>query len=177
MNSNGSLLRSALALLAGIATDILGSLICGIAIGMVLGILLLIQGVPPAELVERMESPSVLVLGGIVGYGFSMLGGYVAARLARRSELLHGGLNAALATLIGWTIPLANPIPVWIRVLMSLLTIPVGIFGGWIALAERRRSERWHAERLRAFAEDEAQHQAAEAARSGYRAADFDREL
>jgi hypothetical protein len=177
MKSNGSILRSALALLAGIAADIIGSLIGGIAVGILMSIFLLIQGVPLAELVERLERPSVLVIGGIVGFSFTMLGGYVAARLARRSELLHGGSNAALATLVAWTIPTGSSFPVWLRILMSLATIPIGIFGGWIALAERRRSERWHGERLRAFAEDEKKHEAAEAARSGFRAADRDREL
>ena len=177
MTSNGSLLRSALALLAGIAADILGSLIGGVAVGILMGIFLVVQGVPPAEMVERLEAPTALVLGGIVGYCFTMIGGYVAARLARRAELLHGGLSAALATLVGWTIPLSNPIPIRLRILLSLLTIPIGVLGGWIALAERRRSERWHAERLRAYAEDEKRHEAEDAARGGYRAVDRDREL
>jgi MFS family permease len=182
MSSNGSLLRSGLALFAGIAADIIGSLICVVAVDILLIVFLMLQGVPGQELQQRLESLSVRVITSFVGFAFTMIGAYVAARIARRSELFHGALNAGLATAVGWTFLPMNPDPIWLRIVLSLLTIPIGVFGGWIALAERRRSERWHEERLRTYSEDEAKYQAEEtarieAARSGYRAADLDREL
>ena len=69
MKTNGGLLRSALALLAGIAADIIGSLIGGIAVGILMSIFLLVQGVLRRRARSSVSrGPRVLVIGGIVGF-------------------------------------------------------------------------------------------------------------
>src|SRR5947209_4459351 len=154
MNPNGSNLRSALALLAGSVTDIAGSMVGGIVVGIVLAIVLMFQGVPPAEIGARLEGPTGLVPGFIVGFCFTMIGAYVAARLARRAELLHGGVNAILASLLSRLLPFSTTLPPWLQIAFFVVNIPVGVLGGWIALTERHRRERWQTDRLQALLDD-----------------------
>src|SRR5574340_1546624 len=47
-------------------------------------------GIPQDEVISRMKTLSGLLLSLMLGLGCTALGGYVAARMARKSEILHG---------------------------------------------------------------------------------------
>jgi hypothetical protein len=46
------------------------------------------------------DEPAMFALGLIVGLGFSVLGGYVCGRIARRSEYRLAGIQAVLSVLL-----------------------------------------------------------------------------
>ena len=49
-------------------------------------------GLSEDEVMRRMKSASGLLLGLIIGLGFTVLGGYIAGRMARSAERMHGAL-------------------------------------------------------------------------------------
>ena len=64
------------ALVLGVLTDIGCSLIVGFAL-----------------------SPMVLVPSMIIGFGFTILGGFVAGRVSKKSEVIHGGIVGFIAVI------------------------------------------------------------------------------
>jgi hypothetical protein len=96
------------------------------------------QGLSQDEVVARMKTPSGLLLNLIIGLGCTCLGAYVAGRIARRSEVLHGGLVAgagmALALLLH-----ESGLPGWYDILGFAGMLPSGMLGGHIA-RQRRKS-------------------------------------
>ena len=73
------------------------------------------------------------------GTFFSVLAGYVAARMAGRAPLLHGTLSSAAclgSDLLGLTTLMTYPL--WLAALGVFLSPLAGFTGGWIAsLAQR----------------------------------------
>ena len=93
-------------------------------------------GIPQEEAMNRMKSLSGMLLGLIIGLGCTMLGGYVAGRMAKKSELLHGALVAA----IGMTLALLfqeKGLPLWYDIAGFLGMLPAGIAGGYLARQRR----------------------------------------
>src|SRR5438874_536960 len=75
------------AVLLGALVDIAGTCVLALGAGMVIGVVLLSQGTPPNQLENRAnefaQEPAVLL--GSLGLGmvFTVLGGYVAGRIAK----------------------------------------------------------------------------------------------
>jgi hypothetical protein len=93
------------AIALGLATDIGGTLVATV-------ILALIYGVGARRLRRQARGHRrdhagfgdrlvVLLCPSLVGLGFSVLGGYVCARIVRRSELKLGAILAAMSALLG----------------------------------------------------------------------------
>jgi hypothetical protein len=83
-------------------------------------------------------SPGLYTTSLLVGSVCSVLGGYVAAHIARRRELLHGALSAVLCVGFGlwaWRDVAASGVGVWEHVAYAVLSPSLGAFGG----AVRRR--------------------------------------
>jgi peptidoglycan/LPS O-acetylase OafA/YrhL len=89
-----------------------------------------ISGQPPHQ-----AAPMPIMLGSIAfGMVFALIGGYVAARLARRRPLAHGVAVAAVLAL-GATISLLSTLgkgAVWSQVAALVLMVPCAVFGGWL---------------------------------------------
>src|ERR1700693_5364149 len=89
-----------------------------------------ISGQPPHQ-----AAPMPIMLGSIVfGMAFALLGGYVAARLARRRPLAHGVAVAAVLAL-GATISLLSTLgkgAVWSQVAALVLMAPCAVLGSWL---------------------------------------------
>ncbi len=98
---------------------------------------LLSTGITEDEFMARMKSTNGMLLGLILGPGCTVLGAYVAGRIAKRAERLHGALVGAAGMLVA-LIFRDSGIPVWFDVAGFALMLPAGIAGGHIA-AQRRK--------------------------------------
>ena len=94
-----------------------------------------LSGRDPAAL----QPPSFVVLSVLYGMFFAALGGYIAAAIARRNELLHAGIVAGVLALLAGFSMVAQPgqASVWSQVAAVGLMAPSALGGG---LARRRRS-------------------------------------
>jgi hypothetical protein len=75
-----------------------------------------------------------------VGMGCSVLGGYVAARLAKRHELLNGTLASILCVLLGIYAATSgkDPHPMLVQVLLVVISPALSLFGGYLRLRQKR---------------------------------------
>src|SRR5450432_3357268 len=93
-----------------------------------------ISGQPPHQ-----AAPIPIMLGSIAfGMAFALLGGYVAAWLARRRPVAHGVAVAAVLAL-GAVISLLSALgkgAVWSQASALALMAPCAVFGGWLRLRQ-----------------------------------------
>ena len=76
----------------------------------------------------------------LIGVGCSVLGGYVAACIAKKHALLNGMLSSFLCSAIGLYSMLAakSHVPIWAQ-LLSFVTAPFfALLGGYFRLAQQR---------------------------------------
>ena len=112
------------AVLFGALTDVGGSLALGSIFGVVFGIALAAQGVPPSEIELRQQSLAFLIPSLVIGFGATVVGGYVAGHVARKSEILHGGIVGAVGIPFG--ILFATSLPLWYNVISIVGVVPLG---------------------------------------------------
>ena len=94
------------------------------------------HGLSPEEAAARMKSPSGLLLNLIIGPGCTCLGGYIAGRMARRSEVMHGAVVAGTGMVLA--LPLRESVlPGWYDITGFAGMMPAGIFGGHMARQRR----------------------------------------
>ena len=93
------------AVLIGYAVDMGGTFVSSAVIGVIYTVMLLRQGLNQeqihAALTDVTPGSWFYVASTLAGCGFSTLGGYWCARIARRSPYRLGGILAALSTLTG----------------------------------------------------------------------------
>jgi hypothetical protein len=77
----------------------------------------------------------------VLGCLCSVLGGYVAALIARRAELLTGASSAFLCVGLGiWTMVQGNEqVPTWLHILLLPLSPVLGAIGGYLRVRQVRR--------------------------------------
>ena len=94
------------------------------------------QGISQDEVIARMKSQSGLLLNLILGLGCTFLGGYVAGRMARRSEVLHGALVAGIGMVLAliWR---ESGLPPWYDIIGFAGMLPAGMGGGLYARQRR----------------------------------------
>ncbi|MGQ0801166.1 MAG: hypothetical protein ACT4NL_13800 [Pseudomarimonas sp.] len=96
---------SAKAVLFGLGADIGGTLVFSIVIGIGYGIYVVGTGKTDTEIEQAFSDlPShtwLSVIGLLVGVGFSVLGGYVCARISRRSDYQLGFVLGTLSAISG----------------------------------------------------------------------------
>gem|GEM_PF-6052647 len=75
----------------------------------------------------------------IVGLFWTFLGGFVAAKVARRAEVFNASIIGVIAAAIGFDSMLTNhEVPLWFELLGFIIIIPVSLLGGYLALRRRR---------------------------------------
>lgn len=134
-------------LLGGVA-DIVATNIAAFPIMVVAAARANVAALPKAEqtkaILAVMQASQWLQLSGWVFGGLcSILGGYVAARLARRGEVLNGALSAYLCLASGiyaW-ISGSPPIPAWQHVAAFLVSPALGAVGGYLRLRQTRPTD------------------------------------
>lgn len=124
------------AILLGSATDLVGSAIAGVALVVVFSVLGGSgEGGAEAALERLGQSWPFLLISMVVGGGFTVLGGYVAGRIARHSFLKHalaaGGLSLALGILLFRSDD--GPYSGIVAILGYGLHLPLALLGGWLA--------------------------------------------
>jgi hypothetical protein len=120
------------AVIAGAVVDNAGTLF----LMTLLAALLVRSGLTEDEVMARMTSTDGLLLGLILGLSCTVGGAYLAGRMARTAEVLHGALVAAAGmavSVIFWE----SGDPLWFDIAGFAAMLPAGMSGGY--LAQRRR--------------------------------------
>ncbi len=130
------------AIIIGSATYIVGTIVATFVVGVAAGIALTIAGEPPVDL-ELLTNTSFLIAELAVILGVSCLGGFVAARLAKRAELAHAAAMALICLGLGLLVARAMPnrlLPAWYLIARDLLVVPAALFGGVLARRSNLRA-------------------------------------
>lgn len=130
------------ALAAGLAVDLGGSIVSTLLLAIGYGIALGALGAS-AEEIESVTSnvptdSALFYLATLAGLAFSLLGGYVCARIAKRAELKLGAILAAISAGIGLAIG-GDPGRLGMLISLTLLGIAAVIAGAHIGRAKNRR--------------------------------------
>jgi len=116
---------------AGILVDVFGTMVAAVLyVTLVLGVSL-----SEGQVTEDMLTPTHQAIVDALGLLLSVLGGFVAGRLAKVDEVNHGaaaGFGSLLfALLLAWGVPMDAPS--WRDLLMSLAVVPAAALGGYVA--------------------------------------------
>jgi len=120
--------------------DVLGSAAMSIPVAIVAAWRIALPSLPAGEqaraLGDALESPPYYFATLLLGSLFSVIGGYVCARIARRGEVLNGALSALPCIFLGvWgSISGMIRLPLWQHLLFILLTLALGALGGYLQL-------------------------------------------
>lgn len=129
------------AIALGLAVDIGGSLIGTVLLALVYGAALGAAGVKGEDIAAAMQVSATdswfFYVGMLVGLGFSVLGGYVCARIARRSELKLGAILATLSAFSGLAIA-GDEQQLGTLLSLTLLGIGAVLVGARLGLAKNR---------------------------------------
>lgn len=120
------------AILAGWATDLGLSLVFG---ALVAAIVTGGGSFTPEEVAARVAATPGLQLSTLlVGLGFTGVGGYVAATLAKERPLTHATAVGLLSLGFGVALSLLAPsdAPLWYQAAGLGLTVPAAALGGWV---------------------------------------------
>lgn len=132
-----------LAVLLGLGADIGGTYIFVIAIAIMFGVIAGFSGQGQEGYEAMMRSTPVEILLFIVGAGFTVLGGYVSARVANHLEYRHGLYLGAASLASGllmsaiWGGDIEQAL--WLTVINIISPIPLGIYGGHLRAQQKRR--------------------------------------
>lgn len=98
------------------------------------------QGFSQDEIIVQMKTLSGLLLTLIIGLGCTCLGGYVAGRMALRSEVLHGALVAGAGVVMAMLFR-ESGLPTWYDIIGFAGMLPAGMGGGYIAQLRRKSGD------------------------------------
>jgi hypothetical protein len=128
---------------------LLGGLVntsCSFAYGVVsqltVAIVLSARGVKGDAMNAYLFGPAFLIAGLIGGTAATLLGGFVAARIAKARELLNAAASSVPCMVLVLVILLLSknetPIPTWYTITSYAVIIPAAIFGGHLGLRRKR---------------------------------------
>jgi hypothetical protein len=125
-----------LGVLLGVAVDNLGTLVSTALFGS----LYFGNGPVNEQDVNGLYSNAVLLLLFLViGLFWSFLGGYVAARVAKRAEYFNAACIGVIGAAIGFDSMLSNNgIPLWYELVGFFAIVPISLLGGYLALKRKK---------------------------------------
>jgi hypothetical protein len=120
-----------IALIAGLATDLIGTIIVSAVVTFAFLML-------PSSSGQRLETflqtllsdPLFLAIGYAVGIAFTLLGAYIVARMSRPYSMLNTLIFGVISTLL--IVFFGSMYPVWYNVLSILTVIPVSLVPGYL---------------------------------------------
>ena len=125
----------------GLMVDIGGSLIAAVLLVFVWSIWLAASGMDAEGITQMLSEPDPLSTFSFVSYavgcGFSWLGGYVCARVARETEMRCAAVVATVSSLIAVT--MGTALPLALNLVLTLLTFGAVMLGGWTGLQRNLR--------------------------------------
>jgi hypothetical protein len=125
----------------GAVADIAATFLASIVLTAALGATMISRGAIPEQVEAALiASDAYLLTMMVAGLGCTVLGGYVAARLANQREYYHALLTGIVAlvlseVMLGVT---ADVFPLAYRIIGDILMLPAALFGGH--LRKRRRA-------------------------------------
>ncbi len=121
------------AILIGCLVDWLGTFAFSLASAISLGIMAASKGFTAQEiqsaLIEWATSTLGMALSALYGLGFTLLGGYFAAKVSKADHLLNSAAVGAVGILFGFFF--VSETPTGILLLSFVLSIPVSTLGGF----------------------------------------------
>jgi hypothetical protein len=119
------------ALIAGLATDIVGTILYSIALCVVFVVRHAHIGERPEVIVQKLTSDVPFMLVGYLGgIGFTFLGAYVTAKLSRPNSVFNAFIFGLIGTLAGFLFISINPL--WYTILCELTILPVSLIPGYL---------------------------------------------
>jgi hypothetical protein len=126
----------------GVLVDIVGTAVATFALMVVYGIYLASTGSVPEDIETAAAqfdySSPVGVAATAIGCGFSFLGGYVCARVARRSELNWAAVVAAISAVLGFVMG-SGSVSADVNALFAALAIGCVMAGGYVGARRNAR--------------------------------------
>ena len=128
----------------GALTDLGGTFLFSMLLMFVYGVALSGPGVQQEELEAAIKSAVTtdslfFWIGSIGGCGFSVLGGYVCARIAGQSEYTLGAILAIIVVVLGMLLFGGGDYDFGWSVVMNAATVVAVIVGAWIGKKQNRR--------------------------------------
>lgn len=102
----------------------------------VLAALLVKSGLSEDEVMARLKSANGLFLGLIIGLSCTIGGSYLAGRMARGAEVLHGALVAVIGMALALVLHQSGD-PLWFDIAGFAAVLPAGMAGGYLARKRR----------------------------------------
>jgi hypothetical protein len=130
----------------GLAVDLGGTIVATVILALAYGIVLGASGASAEEIgaltIGSYTSTDswFFYVSALVGLAFSVLGGYVCARIARRSELRLGAILAAISAGIGLALG-GDQTQLGTMISLTLLSIAAVIAGAHAGRARNRRAD------------------------------------
>lgn len=125
-----------LGVLLGIAVDNLGTLFTSAIIGSIY------FGSTPAneqDVNAVYSNAALLLLLLLIGLFWSFLGGFVAAKVAKRAEYFNAACIGVIGAAIGFDSMISNHgIPLWYQLIGFFAIVPVSLLGGYLALKRKK---------------------------------------
>jgi hypothetical protein len=129
-----------LAILLGFAVDVGGTMVYSVVAATIASVLLVSGGVAPENLGEALAESSMFQLAGLAGGLIcTVLGGYVAARFANRSEYATA-FAVGLASLVfgeARVLIAGQGTALWLRLAGDALVIPAALLGGHLRAMQK----------------------------------------
>jgi len=126
----------------GLLTDIGGSIVLSTLIVTVIAMIMTSHGVDQNEMRTLVLGPerSLFITAALYGTGllFSVLGGFVCARIVKQSELKWGAVMAVLSTLIGLAMG-GNHEGTALTFTLYVASIVATIAGAWLGMKRNQR--------------------------------------
>ena len=120
-----------MAIVIGALTDTIGTIFFMSLYGVIAAFVSDAQHLPSSEMEARLQRPAVTIALMIVGLGFTVLGGYVAGKISKIRQVMHGGIVGVVGivlTLLSW-----GSAPLWYDIAALATVVPCGMLGGRIA--------------------------------------------
>lgn len=123
--------------LLGLLVDIGGSLVASIVLGIAYAVFLALQELPREQALALLRdadsNPFIHWTGLLLGSMFSVLGGYVCARIIRHQELRWGALTGVISAVIGLALAGTEAAQGSV-ILLFALTIALVSAGAWLGM-------------------------------------------
>jgi putative membrane protein (TIGR04086 family) len=131
------------AILIGSLLDILVSFVLGVFLGISIASGIHQHSLAPAASQAAIHTAIHDARWVYLAFGLmsSMLGGYIAAKIAKHDELLNGACSSVFCVALGiFTMVRGSSIyPLWVQFLLFFLNIACGVLGGYLWLVQQKK--------------------------------------
>lgn len=128
------------AVFLGFLADIAASMLFSVILGFIALAVLSAKGYQGDELetmlMQLFSGAVYMLISIVIGLGFTVMGGYIAGRIAKTGEYFHAGAVGALGLILG--LFFMGQAPLWYNIAGFVLVIPAALLGG--DMAKKRNS-------------------------------------